>query len=184
MSFLLACCWGEMSHVFQSPNWGSPWKWCWVRVVTSSVDSGRERPGVPGRVALGAKFLSWLDHPSALGPLPSAPDPPGPPLYSSAGGIMGEVYLKGHVFWGMSVLVCTAQLTLLSQLPFVLDFPVWNTVEAQKWEKGPLSLLLWGIVNLRIKTLFLWAFPLPRDIHTQTWLFFRGILRQNFPNMI
>ena len=61
----------------------------------------RRRAWGPWQVALGAKFLSWLLCPSAVGPTlctrppSSTPDPPGSPPYSSAGGIIGEIYLKG-----------------------------------------------------------------------------------------
>lgn len=62
-----------MSPVFKSPSWGSAWKRCWVSVsghCASFVDPEGERPGVPGRVVLGAKFMPCLDGPSALGPHP------------------------------------------------------------------------------------------------------------------
>lgn len=109
-------------------------------------------------------------------PRSSTPDPPGFPLYSSAGRIMGEIYLKDTfseecqswcVYWHNWLCIHKSL--------FVLDFLVWNTAEAQKWEKVAFVTLATrhGELENSKKAWFSEPSLLLRDIHTQTWCFLR-----------
>lgn len=145
MSFLLgrSVAWERWAMYLSHPSGVQPGNDVGSVVIMHPLWSLKERGlGSLAGLPWGAKFLSWLDCPSALGPIlctrppSSTPDPPGSPLYSRAGRIMGEIYLKDTFSEGcQSWCVYWHNWLCIHKSLFILDFLVWNTAEAQKWEK-------------------------------------------------
>ena len=175
-----------MSPVFKSSSWGSAWKRCWVSVsghCTSFVDPEGERPGVPGRVALGAKFMSCLDGTrSPSSPLQTCPAPLTPRKAVQVE-LYGRFYLKGTFSEGCqswSVLAC---LILHSWLAFCLGCcHTKHCVKVRNRRTWHLLLFLRGMENLWIQQKVDSFSPLLcQEISTHKPDIFRGILHQNLP---